>query len=432
MPKSKDISPARLAAFNILRQVESGAFSSILLAAAEPQLQPLDRALCHELVLGVLRRQLFLDKIVEYFSQRDSESLDPAVRIAMRMGLYQLRFLTRIPASAAVNESVSLVRAARLSSATSFVNAVLRRAIREADYDPAATVSDPMERIAIATSHPLWLIDRWVSSFGLAEAEAFARANNEVPPVAFRVVANKAERAAVLARLSEAGATIEESRFVADAWRVSGATAVLRELSVAGEIYLQDEASQLVAQVVDAKRDERVLDLCAAPGGKTTLIADRAADRALIVAADRSAGRMNTVVGTLSLHGLRSVRPVLLDAAEQLPFESGVFDKVLVDAPCSGTGTLRANPEIRWRLTPLEIATLAERQKRILRQALEMVKPGGRLVYSTCSVEREENEEVVEDVLAADDRFSPVRTIRTWPHREGSDGFFMVIFERRV
>ena len=432
LARLKDISPARLAAFNILRQVESGAFSSILLAQTEPQLQPLDRALCHELVLGVLRRQLFLDKIVEHFSQRDSESLDPAVRIAMRMGLYQLRFLTRIPASAAVNESVSLVRAARLSSATSFVNAVLRRAILEAENDPAASVSDPMERLAIATSHPLWLIDRWVSAFSFEEAEAFARANNEVPPVTFRVVKKKAERAAVLARLSEAGATIEASRVVADAWRVSGATAVLRELSAAGEIYLQDEASQLVAHVVEAKANERVLDLCAAPGGKTTLMADYAADNARVVAADRSAPRMQTVVATSALHGLKSVSPVLLDAAEQLPFQSEVFDRVLVDAPCSGTGTLRANPEIRWRLTPLEIATLAEQQKRILRQAVVMVKPGGRLIYSTCSVEREENEEVVEAVLAHDDRFTTLKTIRTWPHREGSDGFFLSVFERKI
>ena len=152
--KSKEISPARVAAFNILQQVENGAFSSVLLAAENPHLQPLDRALCHELVLGVLRWQLFLDKIVEHFSKRRIESLDPAVRIALRLGLYQLRFLTRVPASAAVNESVSLVRAARLSSATAFVNAVLRRAVREKEYDPAAEIIEPLEKIAVQTSHP--------------------------------------------------------------------------------------------------------------------------------------------------------------------------------------------------------------------------------------------------------------------------------------
>ena len=427
MAKVKEISPARLAAFNILQQVETGAFSSVLLAAQEPYLQPTDRALCHELVLGVLRWQLFLDKIVEHFSKRRIESLDPAVRIVLRLGLYQLRFLTRIPASAAVNESVSLVRVARLSSATTFVNALLRRAIREAEYDPAAEVADPHEKIAVQTSHPAWLIDRWAKSFGVAEAEAFAQANNVVPPTAFRVVLTKANESEVLSKLSEAGATLESSNVAQGAWRVSGATSLLRELSAAGKIYLQDEASQLVAQIVDAKPGERVLDLCAAPGGKTTQIADRSG--ALIVAADLSATRLETIKATMRLHELESISPVLLDATEQLPFAAHSFDKVLVDAPCSGTGTLRRNPEIRWRLSPAGVAALAEQQKRILRRAVEMVKPGGHLIYSTCSVEHDENEQVIQDVLTSDDRFRPVNTIRTWPHREGSDGFFITIFE---
>jgi 16S rRNA (cytosine967-C5)-methyltransferase len=422
----KEISAARLAAFKILRQVESGAFSSVLLAAAEPHLQPSDRALCHELVLGVLRWQLRLDKIVEHFAKRSVESLDAAVRIALRLGLYQLRHLTRIPASAAVNESVSLVRAARLSSATTFVNAVLRRAIREADYDPAAEVSDPIEKIALQTSHPVWLIDRWANSFGRDEAEAFAHANNSVPPAAFRVVTTRANESRVLSKLSAGGAKLESSDVVKGAWRVSGATSVVREASAAGEIYLQDEASQLVAQVVDAKPGERVLDLCGAPGGKTTQMADRAEDRALIVVADRSAARMETVVASIGLQALRNIKPVLLDAAEQLPFAAGSFDKVLLDAPCSGTGTLRRNPEIRWRVSPVDIAMLAKQQKEMLRRAIEMVKPGGRLVYSTCSVERDENEEVI-----AECGLRLIDTVRTWPHRDGADGFFIATFENQ-
>jgi 16S rRNA (cytosine967-C5)-methyltransferase len=427
---SKQISPARLAAFNILKQVETGAFSSVLLDTGERQLQPADRALCHELVLGVLRWQLRLDKTIEYFSRREVESLDPAVRIAVRLGLYQLRFLTRIPASAAVNESVSLVRAARLTSATALVNAVLRRATRETEFDPAAEVSDPIERIAIETSHPVWLIDRWVTAFGLDYAESFAQANNMMPPTVFRVVANRVNQSAVLSKLSEAGAALESSEIVDGAWRVSKGTSLLRELSAAGEIYLQDEASQLVAQELEVKSGERVLDLCAAPGGKTTLMADRSGDRAIIVAADRSATRMEMVVNTMRRHKLESIKPVLLDAVETLPFAACSFDNVLVDAPCSGTGTLRRNPEIRWRLMPVDIFTLAEQQKRILRRAVEMVKPGGRLIYSTCSVEREENEEVIEEVLASDERFKVVKTMRTWPQREGCDGFFISIFQR--
>jgi 16S rRNA (cytosine967-C5)-methyltransferase len=425
LAKSKEISPARLAAFRILQQVETGAFSSVLLAAEEPRLQPLDRALCHELVLGVLRWQLFLDRVVEHFSKRRVESLDTAVRIALRLGLYQLRFLTRVPASAAVNESVSLVRAARLSSATAFVNAVLRSAIREAEYDPAANVSDPLEKIAVQTSHPAWLIERWAHSFGIEEAEAFARANNTVPPVAFRVVHLRAKEVDVLAKLEAAGATLESSTIVKGAWRVSGATSLLRELSAAGEIYLQDEASQLVADVMEVFNGEHVLDLCAAPGGKTTLMADRAGGYACIVAADRSVTRMETIVATSELHGFENIWPVLLDATQPLPFSRGSFDRVLVDAPCSGTGTLRGNPEIRWRLAPGDFERFPAQQKCILSRAVEVLEPGGRLVYSTCSVEREENEEVIKDL---DLRI--LKTIRTWPHRDGTDGFFIAIFEK--
>lgn len=423
--KSKEISPARVAAFRILQQVETGAFSSVLLAAQESNLLPLDRALCHELVLGVLRWQSFLDKIVEHFSKRRVESLDAAVRIALRLGLYQLRFLTRVPVSAAVNESVSLVRAARLSSATAFVNAVLRRAVREAEYDPVASVSDPLEKIAVQTSHPVWLIERWVNAFGIEETTAFAASNNAVPPTSFRVVANRANQSEILSRLSTAGAALELSDIVNGAWRVSGATSLLREMSSAGEIYLQDEASQLVAHAMEVQRGERVLDLCAAPGGKTTLMADRAGDAVLITAADRSPTRMATVISTMRLHDLKSIRPVILDATEQLPFARESFDKVLVDAPCSGTGTLRANPEIRWRLTAGDFENLAAQQKRILSRAVEVLKPGGRLVYSTCSVEREENEEVIETI-----DLKVIKTSRTWPQREGTDGFFISILEK--
>ena len=429
MAKSKQVSPARRVAFEILREVEAGAFSSILLATHEPALKPADRALTHELALGVLRRQLWLDKLIEHFAQRRVESLDLAVRLALRLGLYQLRFLERIPASAAVNESVNLVRSARVSSAAAFVNAVLRRSIRESGFDPAAGILDPIEKIAVETSHPAWLIERWIELFGSEEAEAFARANNLVPPTAFRVVTGDWNR--ILAQLGEAGGIVAPSNVAENAWRVSGATSVVRELAATGQIYLQDEASQLVAQTVNIQPGERVLDLCAAPGGKTTLMAQRAANsdplgkRTLIVASDRSPKRLDTILKITASHNLTSLKSLLLDAAQQLPFEPGAFDRILVDAPCSGTGTLRRNPEIRWRISEQDIHELAAQQKLFLHNAARVLKPGGQLVYSTCSVERDENEAVIEAFQRENNEFRLLNTRRLSPQHEGTDGFFI-------
>jgi 16S rRNA (cytosine967-C5)-methyltransferase len=423
---TKQISPARRTAFDILREVEAGAFSSILLAAQEPKLKPVDRALTHELVLGVLRWQLWLDKLIERFTKRRVESLDLPVRLALRLGLYQLRFLTRVPAPAAVNESVNLVRSAKVSSAAAFVNAVLRRAIREADFDPASDVTDPIEKLAVKTSHPRWLVRRWVEEFGREEAEAFARANNLVPPTAFRVLDKDESR--IFDGLREVGGVVEASKVAKGAWRVSGATALVRELAGEGKIYLQDEASQLVAQTVDLQPGERVLDLCAAPGGKTTLMAKRAEDGALIVASDISERRLETVIKSNALQKLKSIKSVVLDAAQPLPFANSVFDRILLDAPCSGTGTLRRNPEIRWRISESDIAELAAQQKVFLNHAARVLKPGGQLVYSTCSVERDENEDVIAAFVESHGDFQLQKTSRTWPHREGTDGFFIASF----
>ena len=426
MGQTKQISPARRAAFEILREVEAGAFSSILLAAEEPKLKPVDRALTHELVLGVLRWQLWLDKLIEHFTKRSVESLDLPVRLALRLGLYQLRFLTRVPASAAVNESVNLVRSAKVSSAAAFVNAVLRRSIREAAYDPASEVIDPVERVAIETSHPVWLVRRWTDAFGSEEAEAFARANNVVAPMAFRILDSDETR--ILDSLSEAGAIVESSGIAEKAWRVSGVTHLVRDLAVEGKIYLQDEASQLVAQTVNLQPGEYALDLCAAPGGKTTLMARRAGNNALIIASDRSAKRLETVIKISASQNLTSIKSLLLDAAQPLPFENSVFDRILIDAPCSGTGTLRRNPEIRWRISESDIRELATQQKLFLKHAARVLKPGGQLVYSTCSVEPDENEDVIRAFLESHKDFQLQKTTRTWPHREGTDGFFIASF----
>lgn len=432
--KSSSVSPARLAAFEILQRVEAGAYASILLAAKEPELIPADRALTHELVLGVLRHQLWLDALTQHLTNRKISGLDPEVRIALRLGLYQLRLLSRIPASAAVNESVNLVRRARLRSAEGFVNAILRRATREAEYDPITDVLDPLERLSVETSHPRWLLERWTKEFGLAHTTEFARANSEMPPLAFRIVGNRSTESEVASFLKARGAKLTPSKIVAGAWRLAGPAGGLFELAEAGKVYIQDEASQLVGNLFQLQAGDRFLDLCAAPGSKTTQIADLAGNQALVFAADIHEGRLRTLERTAELQGLTSVQTISLDATQPLPFSQALFDAVLVDAPCSGTGTLRRNPEIRWRISAADIAELSGRQQLLLSNGARVVKPGGRLVYSTCSVEREENEEVVAGFLTTNRDFQPVESslsgIRTWPHREGADGFFMMSLRR--
>jgi 16S rRNA (cytosine967-C5)-methyltransferase len=442
--KSNSVSPARLAAFEILRRVAEGAYASVLLASRAENLAPLDRALCHELVMGVLRQQLWLDRLIEQYANRKVAGLDQSVLIVLRIGLYQLRFLSRIPASAAVNESVNLVHFARLRSAGSLVNAVLRRATREPDVDPVTGIDDPLELLSVATSHPEWLLRRWSEAFGIAEAEALARANNDAAPTAFRVVKIRASEDEVSKRLRAAGAELMPSRIAAGAWRINGATRELGELAAAGKIYIQDEASQLVASCLDVQSGQRVLDLCAAPGSKTTQIADLSQDSVVIIASDLHEHRLKTLVSSAQLQGLESIHCVALDGLQPLPFPEGSFDRVLVDAPCSGTGTLRRNPEIRWRISPADIEDLAGRQKQLLFNAARVVRPEGRLIYSTCSVEPDENEDVVQSFLENSETFRPVElklghelrtssgAARTWPQREGTDGFFICAFERKA
>jgi len=439
------ISSARRAAFEILRSVEQDcAYSSALLAALDEGMRAEDRALCHELVLGVLRRQLWLDCSIEHFASRDVSGLDLAVKLALRLGVYQLRFLSRVPASAAVNESVNLVRAAGMSSAAGLVNAVLRRASREADYDPAAVV-DGDEKTAIETSHPKWLIQRWANAFGFEQAVAFAHANNEPAPVVFRLTAKSlsieesAER--IIKQLESNGAKLTPSQLVPNAWRVNGGGNTVQELMRDGMIYLQDEASQMVAHLLGVQPNERVLDVCAAPGSKTTHIS-MLAPEATIVAGDLHEHRVRVLKSLAVRQGINDLQLVVYDATQPLPFAEKSFDRVLVDAPCSGTGTLRRNPEIRWRLTVADIEDLAQKQTRILANASAVVKAGGHLLYSTCSVELEENERVVEGFLtehldfdtaildAPPEMQTEAGAVRTWPHREGTDGFFIREFER--
>lgn len=427
------VSPARLSAFEILRRVDEGSYSSVLLANLN--LKSDDRALCYELVFGVLRHRYFLDALIEHYASRPVSKIDSPVLNSLRLGFYQLRFLTRIPESAAVNESVNLIYRARVSSAAAFVNAALRRAIREKEFDPTANAKNDVERMALQTSHPIWLIEKWIKDFGIDETEKFAKANNEAAPIAFRLTNKRDE--SLFQNIS-----VIASEITPNAWRVEKTNSFLQKLSDEGKIYFQDEASQLVAHLLDAKPNESVLDLCAAPGSKTTHIATLQPKLKRLVACDVHEHRLNVVEELAAKTGVENIEKIKLDATKDLPFADEEFDRVLVDAPCSGTGTLRRNPEIRYRITPDDISTLAEKQKLILANAARVVRVGGRLVYSTCSVEKEENEFVVKDFLMKHSgfRIAPLivdaklicdnGTIRSFPQKHGTDGFFIAVIER--
>ena len=413
------VSPARAAAFDILLRVERhGAYASELLHSSRYQeLSAADHALCTELAMGVLRWRSALDAGVAQASSQPIEKLDLEVLIALRLGAYQLGWLERVPARAAIYESVELVKKARKRSAAGFVNAVLRKlsadrqwkerlpaplaaALREGAQPPTSeqpgwTSYTPHSSSAVAAqpwahqfAHPVWVVDRWCAEFGSAKTLAICRYDQQVPLTAIRLRAPECET-----ELRQAGIELLPGAFLADARRVEKGditgTAAFRE----GRIAIQDEASQLVAALVG--RGQRLLDCCAAPGGKTAILADRNPN-AQIIAADLHPQRARLL---RRLVRAKNVQIIAADAG-RLPV-SGEFDRVLADVSCSGTGTLARNPEIKWRLRPEDLADLHPRQVAIARAALEHLAPGGRLVYSTCSLEREENQAVVEELLAS-------------------------------
>jgi len=444
------VSPARRAAFEILRRVEStDAYAAVLLAempasVAKAGLSSEDRGLAQELTFGVLRWRRMLDYFIERYTGRAVAKLDQPVLLALRLALYQIRCLSRIPHAAAVNEAVNMVRSAGVASAAGMVNGALRNATRHLDDLPGHEVADPLERAAIEASHPTWILQRWRAPLGDVEAQQLALANNQPPTLAFRVNTLGFETDEIIAQLRSDGARARPSEYVPGAYVVDGGAPAVARAAERGLVYVQDAASQLVALLLEPRSGQRILDLCAAPGSKATHLAALTGDQAWIIAGDVHPHRLATLQDACRRLGIASIDAVALDAARELPISRAAsgFDRVLVDSPCSGTGTLRRNPEIKWRLTPGDIPRLAELQLQLLTRAASAVTPGGRLVYSTCSIEPEENEDVIRLFLARDRRFrvalpdadpaliTPDGFVRTWPHRHGMDGFFAAVLEQ--
>lgn len=370
--------PARKAAFGALLAVDRGAWSAEALAAKSGRLEPRDAALASDIVFGTLRRRGELDALIGRYSKRTVEGLDPAVRIVLEMGLYQIRFLDRVPDHAVVNDAVELIRSAGKTSAASFVNAILRRAIRE----PAG--------ISELLSTPRWLLDRWISQYGEQTANEIARTSLWAPERFVRV----------------GGRTPPPGAEPTD---VPGC--YLLQIGDPGPFRFQDIGSQAVVPLLQLQPGQMLLDLCAAPGNKTA----QALETPLrAIACDLHPSRAKLLLSV-------AIPVVALDATKLLPFNAK-FDRILVDAPCSGTGTLARNPEIKWRLQPEDIADLQKRQKAILHNALAQLKPDGLLVYSTCSLEREENQDVVQASGA-----TVLETTQRIPGRDRGDGFFAAV-----
>ena len=396
-------SAARTAAFRIALRVDrDSAYADELLHSVQmAKLESRERAFVTELVMGSLRRRGELDYLISRQYSKPLRTVDPEVLTALRLGAYQLRHMEYVAAHAAVSDSVELVKHARKRSAGGLVNALLRRL-------PPSPAPDDAARF----SHPPWLVNRWESAFGRATCTALLRANLKRPPAYFRIPAPVATRG-LLERLRSAGIDAEPTD-VPRAYRLVSGSANEARIAAGTPLLIQDINSQRVGLLLDVRLDSKVLDVCAAPGGKARLLAESAP----VVGADRHLRRL----GVFRRLGSRGIHLVALDAERPLPF-SRQFDRVLVDAPCSGTGTLARNPEIKWRLQPDDISDLRKRQARILGNALDALAPGGLLVYATCSLEPEENEYVVEGAIRSRPGWNAQKALATIPGREPGDGF---------
>jgi len=443
------VSPARrLAAEVLLRVEQGGAFANLALDGALRSagvLEPREAALCTELTYGTLRWQLELDRAIAAHSARPPAELDAPLRAALRIAAFELLHHPRVPARAAVDQGVELVRELGLARAAGYANAVLRRLSETRAPPPAPSKeADPIGHIAATTAHPRWLIERWARWLGADEAEKLAAANQRQAAAVVRAARRRATREQVQEALRKSGIESEPGRYSPDALVLAPGAPPALDIDghEQGLFQAQDEAAQLVSLYAAPPAGASVLDACAAPGGKACHLAELGAGSVLAV--DLHARKARNIEEAASRLGLAEVRALAGDATLPLPGE-GPFDLALVDAPCSGLGTLRRHPEVKLRRTPEDVDRVAALQARLLAQVSRSVKPGGLLVYAVCTLTPEESDEQVERFLAANPDFHPERPphgwalpaadadcldeqgrLRIFPHRTGTDGFFAV------
>jgi 16S rRNA (cytosine967-C5)-methyltransferase len=404
------VSPARALAFATVRATfEDGAFTERAFRAEADRLglSGRDRAQAQRLAYGAVQRRGTSDVAIERLAGRSTRLLDPPVLAALRLGLYELLFADATPDHAAVDQAVELVKGAGAAHAAGFANAVLRRAVRERDQLTAALLDDDSTptAAAVADSAPRWLAEMWWRELGAGPARGLLAACNRPAEVAMRVNLLRGDRDSMLERLVEAGV---DARLPEAVWPLAPPDSIVIEKRTgeavpaaiaAGELTPQSRGSAAVVEVLDPRPDEQVLDLCAGPGIKTGQIAERTADRSTVISVELDPARAGEVAAQASRLGLHGITVIEADAREA---EAGSgFDRVLLDAPCSDLGTLASRPDARWRKSPKAIDRLTEVQDALLRRAAGLLRPGGTLVYSTCTVSRRENEERIEGLLGA-------------------------------
>ncbi len=418
MKKSEQLSPARVCAYNVVRRVfEQDAYADRALRGEAAGLSPRDRALATALAFGTVQRCATLDYVAGRFSNRPPDRLDPPVLAAVRIGLFQLLFLGGVADHAAVNESVELAkRFARGGSG--YVNAVLRRATREGRGVLEELDDSTPEGAAVLHSVPAWLANQWFSELGPDEARALLAVVNQPAEAAVRVNTLKSPNGVVLPVRTRPAPDLPEGLVLEEPFDVHGS-----QLFADGLVIPQSRASMTVARALEPRAGERILDLCAAPGAKTTHLAALAGGEGEVVAVERHPGRARALRETCVTMAAVNVSVLELDAREFVAAEP--FDRVLIDPPCSGLGTLQSRPDIRWRAQPSSIVELASLQRAILERGADALAPGGTLVYSVCTISRAEAEGVIDAFLRTHPQFTELDRRQLLPHRDGTDGFFI-------
>lgn len=430
----------------MLARVDAGgAFANVALhyALARARFSPEDAALATELVWGTLRYQARLDWTLAVRLRYALDELPPRIRAILRSAVYQLLFLRRVPAHAAVHEAVTLARRHGHAGTARLTNAVLRAVAGGGEQPLPDAQAEPAGHIAIEHAHPRWLVDRWIARYGAAETIALCSANNTAAPVTARVNTLRTTAADVARELNASGVTVEPT-LLPEGVALHGAFAARHRLVESGLLTPQDVGAMLVTRVLDPQPGETVIDACAAPGGKTTHIAERMADRGRVVACDIHAGKLEALRRRTAVMGLHVVEVRAQDARHLGSAFPAAADRVLVDAPCTGLGVVRRRPDIKWRIQPGDLPALAALQRAVLEGAASAVRPGGVLVYSVCTTEPEEGSAVVDEFVRRHPEYAPdpamllpagvtasaPGVVTLLPHRHNTDGFYIARLHR--